>query len=156
MPRWEITFCKIRLPIHLWDSKIQIATLMPRPGPSTSCGRWCALTSMLLYSLRVAPPEKRNMYFWTFPKCGKELKLYHSWRPSLIRGVVIRLPFKGGECKGGGVDTSLGHLQHYREYCVGEISKICKEAYWTHIERDTTLWNWREAVTKMLKKKRLI
>ena len=36
---------------------------MPRPGPSTSCGRWCALTSMLLYSLRVAPPEKKKHVF---------------------------------------------------------------------------------------------
>ena len=66
-------------------------------------------------------------------------------------------PFlKGGGCKGGAVDTSLGHLQHYREFCVQELKKICKEAYGTNIERDTSVWKWREIVTKMLREKGVI
>ena len=74
--------------------------------------------------------------------------------PSLI---VILHPFlKGGGCKGGAVDTSLGHLQHYREFCVQELKKICKEAYGTNIERDTSVWKWREIVTKMLREKGVI
>ena len=63
---------------------------------------------------------------------------------------------KGGGCKGGAVDTSLGHLQHYREFCVQELKKICKEAYGTNIERDTSVWKWREIVTKMLRQKGVI
>ena len=66
-------------------------------------------------------------------------------------------PFlKGGGCKGGAVDTSLGHLQHYREFCVQELKKICKEAYGTNIERDTSVWKWREIVIKMLREKGVI
>ena len=54
------------------------------------------------------------------------------------------------------MDTSLGHLQHYREYCVSELKNICKETYMTHIERDTSVWKWREIVTKVLKEKGVI
>ena len=54
------------------------------------------------------------------------------------------------------MDTSLGHLQHYREFCVQELKKICKEAYGTNIERDTSVWKWREIVTKMLREKGVI
>ena len=58
--------------------------------------------------------------------------------------------------QGGNIDTSLGHLQHYREDCVQEIKKICEETYRTHIERDTSVWKWREIVTNMLKQKGVI
>ena len=57
---------------------------------------------------------------------------------------------------GGAVDTSLGHLQHYREYCVSELKKTCKETYMSNIERDTSVWKWRETVTKMLTEKGVI
>ena len=54
------------------------------------------------------------------------------------------------------MDTSLGHLQHYREYCVQELKKTCKETYMSNIERDTSVWKWREIVTKVLKEKGVI
>ena len=59
-------------------------------------------------------------------------------------------------CKGGGVDTSLGHLQHYREFCVSDLKKVCKETYMKHVERDTSVWKWRENVTKALTEKGVI
>ena len=62
----------------------------------------------------------------------------------------------GGSCKGGGVDTSLGHLQHYRKFCVSDLAKICKESYMKHVERDTSVWKWRENVTKALTERGVI
>ena len=77
---------------------------------------------------------------------------------SLIRVIVNCILMKGGEnCTGaGGVDTSLGHLQHYREDCVQELKKVCKETFMEHIERDTSVWKWRENVIKALTEKGVI
>ena len=75
---------------------------------------------------------------------------------SLFRVFVIFVLLKGG-CKAGGVDTRLGHLQHYREFCVSDFSpKVCDEAYMKHIERDTSVWKWRENVTRALTEKGLV
>ena len=77
---------------------------------------------------------------------------------TLIRVIVTFILLKGG-CKAGpgGVDTRLGHLQHYREFCVSDFSpKVCDEAYMKHIERDTSVWKWRENVTRALTEKGLV
>ena len=74
---------------------------------------------------------------------------------SLIRVIVIFILLKGG-CVGGGVDTSLGHLQHYREFCVADLKKVCDETYMKHVERDTSVWKWRENVTRALTEKGLV
>ena len=76
---------------------------------------------------------------------------------SLIRVIVIFILLKGGGiCKRGGVDTSLGHLQHYRKFCVPELKNVCDETYMKHIERDTSVWKWRENVTRALTEKGLV
>ena len=82
---------------------------------------------------------------------GKQLSFKKS-------GCNFLFSWKGdqGCLKGGAVDTSLGHLQHYREYCVSELKKTCKETYMSNIERDTSVWKWREIVTKMLTEKGMI
>ena len=76
---------------------------------------------------------------------------------SLIRVIVNCILLKGGEnCTGAGVDISLGHLQHYREDCVQELKKVCKEMFMEHVERDTSVWKWRENVIKALTEKGVI
>ena len=43
------------------------------------------------------------------------------------------------------MDLEVGHLQHYRSYCV-DLVKDCEEAYMRHTVKDTSVWKWREAV----------
>ena len=77
----------------------------------------------------------------------------------LIRVIVICVLFKGGTklwCKNGGVDTGVGHLQHYREFCVSDLKNVCVETYMKHVERDTSVWRWRENVTRALTEKGLV
>ena len=54
------------------------------------------------------------------------------------------------------MDTSLGHLQHYREFCVSDLKNVCDEIYMKHIERDTAVWKWRENVTRALTEKGVV
>ena len=44
------------------------------------------------------------------------------------------------------MDTSLGHLQHYRQDCVNTLKKSCKNDFKSVSVRDTTIWRWKEAV----------
>lgn len=57
-----------------------------------------------------------------------------------------------GGCKRGKMPNDIGHLQHYRTDCAHPIRHTCKEKYGTFIERDTTVWRWREFVVGKISK----
>ena len=45
------------------------------------------------------------------------------------------------------VDLDVGHLHHYRSYCV-DLVKDCEESYMRHTVKDTSVWTWKDAVIR--------
>jgi len=90
-----------------------------------------------------------------YTKPGHYIKCFHNTEHVLTIHNHYPTRCLGG-CKAGGVDTRLGHLQHYREFCVSDLWKVCDEAYMKHIERDTSVWKWRENVTRAMTEKGLV
>jgi hypothetical protein len=48
-----------------------------------------------------------------------------------------------GSCTVHTINTSLGHLQHYRRDCVSELRKSCQNEYRALTVRDTTIWRYK-------------
>ena len=46
------------------------------------------------------------------------------------------------------VDLAVGHLHHYRSYCV-DLVKDCKESYLQHTVKDSSVWTWKDAVSEL-------
>ena len=45
------------------------------------------------------------------------------------------------------VDLDVGHLQHYRSYCV-DLVKDCEESYLRHTVKDPSVWTWKDPVIR--------
>ena len=49
-----------------------------------------------------------------------------------------------GRCYRLEMDTSIAHLQHYRDDCVKELRKSCDTQYRRNTTRDTTIWKYKD------------
>ena len=45
------------------------------------------------------------------------------------------------------VDLAVGHLHHYRSYCV-DLVKDCEGSYLRHTVKDTSVWAWKDPVVR--------
>ena len=49
-------------------------------------------------------------------------------------------------CTSYPVDTSLGHLQHYRSDCVNTLKKSCANDFKSTSVKDAAIWRWKDRV----------
>lgn len=53
-----------------------------------------------------------------------------------------------GRCYRLEMDTSIAHLQHYRDDCVKELRKSCDAQYRLNTTRDKTIWKYRDQLVE--------
>ena len=83
-----------------------------------------------------------------YTKPGQYVKCFHNPEKALILHNHFPLGCLGGVCTSYPVDTSLAHLQHYRQDCVSTLKKSCKNDFKSVSVKDTTIWRWKDAVIK--------
>eukprot|EP00092_Neocalanus_flemingeri_P099774 GFUD01127316.1.p1 GENE.GFUD01127316.1~~GFUD01127316.1.p1 ORF type:complete len:574 (-),score=144.49 GFUD01127316.1:85-1806(-) len=81
-----------------------------------------------------------------YTKPGQYVKCFHNPEKALILHNHFPLGCLGGVCTSYPVDTSLAHLQHYRQDCVSTLKKSCKNDFKSVSVKDTTIWRWKDAV----------
>eukprot|EP00092_Neocalanus_flemingeri_P043557 GFUD01048031.1.p1 GENE.GFUD01048031.1~~GFUD01048031.1.p1 ORF type:complete len:579 (+),score=143.04 GFUD01048031.1:84-1820(+) len=81
-----------------------------------------------------------------YTKPGQYVKCFHNPEKALILHNHFPLGCLGGVCTSYPVDTSLAHLQHYRQDCVSTLKKSCKNDFKSASVKDTTIWKWKDAV----------
>merc|ERR1712013_288220 len=64
-----------------------------------------------------------------YTKPGQYVKCFHNPEKALILHNHFPLGCLGGVCTSYPVNTSLAHLQHYRQDCVNTLKKSCKEQF---------------------------
>ena len=79
---------------------------------------------------------------------GHYIKAFHD--PQRVLTLHNHFPFSClGGCKFHSVDTSLGQMQHYRQYCSRGVRRaVCEERYRRDSVRDTSLWSVRDTVVQ--------
>ena len=83
-------------------------------------------------------PEKALIVFNHYPLASLE-GAWTSHEVITIQDEAKKLCWK--------VDLEVGHLQHYRSYCV-DLVKDCEHSYMRHTVKDTSVWTWKDAVVK--------
>merc|ERR1719373_1205345 len=83
-----------------------------------------------------------------YTKPGQYVKCFHNPEKALILHNHFPLGCLGGVCTSYPVNTSLGHLQHYRQDCVNTLKKSCKNDFKSTSVKDTTIWRWKEKVIR--------
>jgi len=81
-----------------------------------------------------------------YTKPGQYVKCFHNPEKALILHNHFPLGCLGGVCTSYPVDTSLAHLQHYRQDCVSTLKKSCKNDFKSASVKDTTIWRWKDVV----------
>ena len=81
-----------------------------------------------------------------YTKPGQYVKCFHNPEKALILHNHFPLGCLGGVHTSYPVNTSLAHLQHYRQDCVNTLKKSCKEQFKTGSIKDTTIWRWKDQV----------
>jgi len=81
-----------------------------------------------------------------YTKPGQYVKCFHNPEKALILHNHFPLGCLGGVCTSYPVDTSLAHLQHYRQDCVSTLKKSCKNDFKSVSVKDTTIWRWKDTV----------
>ena len=81
-----------------------------------------------------------------YTKPGQYVKCFHNPQKVLILHNHFPLGCLGGVCTSYPVNTSLGHLQHYRQDCVNTLKKSCKEQFKNVSVKDTTIWRWKDTI----------
>ncbi len=74
------------------------------------------------------------------------MKCFHNPEKVLILHNHFPLGCLGGVCTSYPVQTSMGHLQHYREDCVKTLKKSCAKEYKSKSVMDTTIWRFKEQI----------
>ena len=83
-----------------------------------------------------------------YTKPGQYVKCFHNPEKALILHNHFPLGCLGGVCTSYPVNTSLGHLQHYRQDCVNTLKKSCKNDFKSASVRDTTIWRWKDDIVQ--------
>ena len=81
-----------------------------------------------------------------YTKPGQYVKCFHNPEKVLILHNHFPLGCLGGVCTSYPVNTTLAHLQHYRQDCVSTLRKSCKEDFKSGSVKDTTIWRWKDEV----------
>ena len=58
----------------------------------------------------------------------------------------------GGACTSYSVNTTMGHLQHYRGDCVKALKKACDRDYKSYSVLDTTVWKFKDRLIERVNK----
>lgn len=87
---------------------------------------------------------------------GMFVKCFHSTAAVITLHNHYPLRCQAARCKVLHIDTSLGHLQHYRHGCTLEVKNSCSTLYMNNTVVDTTVWKYKErlisAVNLVLRK----
>jgi len=81
-----------------------------------------------------------------YTKPGQYVKCFHNPEKALILHNHFPLGCLGGVCTSYPVDTSLAHLQHYRQDCVGSLKKSCANDFKSSSVKDTSIWKVKDVV----------
>ena len=78
-----------------------------------------------------------------YTKPGQYVKCFHNPEKVLILHNHFPLGCLGGVCTSYPVNTTMGHLQHYRADCVNTLKKSCASVYKNVSVIDTTIWRYK-------------
>lgn len=81
-----------------------------------------------------------------YTKPGQYVKCFHNPEKALILHNHFPLGCLGGVCTSYPVDTSLAHLQHYRQDCVNTLKKSCAKDFKSTSVKDTSIWKVKDVV----------
>jgi hypothetical protein len=73
------------------------------------------------------------------------VKCFHNPEKALVLHNHFPLACLGGVCTSYPVDTTLGHLQHYRKDCVSPLKKSC-DNYKNVSVLDTIIWKHKQQI----------
>ena len=78
-----------------------------------------------------------------YSRVGSHVKCFHD--VNQVKTLHNHYPFSCMErCSAKNVAAEVGHLQHYRKECVGELAKVCAERYRNQSVLDTTVWKYKD------------
>ena len=87
----------------------------------------------------------RHMYrSESYNKPKQNVKCFHNTDKVLILHNYFPLGCLGVPCISYSVNTSLAHLQHYRNDCAKALKKSCDKLYKNTSVEDTTIWKYKE------------
>ena len=83
-----------------------------------------------------------------FNHFGDNLKSFHN--PDRVLVVHNHLPLDclGGACTSFPTTTNIAYLHHHRKTCPSSLKNVCRDQFMNITLRDTSIWRWREAVTR--------